>query len=86
MQTVFITACIILGAAVIALDVLGLLERVPRWLSYLNAALHSALIISLFFAGAELSHTALVMMSSAALITLSSYIKYRRRRRADRDV
>ncbi len=80
MQAAFIAVSIIIGLAVMALDVFCSFSRLPIWTSYVNAVLHPLLAISLFLAGAELIAVALALVSSAALLAFSSYTVHKRKR------
>ena len=86
MQLFSLIFSIIIGAAIVSLDVLfAFVGRIGK-LSALSAVLHPPLLIFSFLAGASLMTLALIMMASAALLTLSFYVKHVRERRGRGDI
>lgn len=86
METLFLIISILIGASIVALDVLSaLLDRTGAF-SKISAVLHPFLFISTFLAGAELIVLAVVMMASVAFLTLMSYVRVKRKRRDKNDV
>ena len=84
-NTPLVLACLvgllILGAHVGAAMLDGLLARV---ISFAAIALHLALFILLFFAGAEMALMVCIFMASLLVYTLAGYIRYIKDGRADK--
>ena len=78
MQLAFIIISSALGAAIVSFDVIFAFIGRVKSLSVINTALHPVLLISLFFAGADITALSLCAMASAALLTLSFYVRYLR--------
>ena len=86
MQLICLIFSIVIGAVIISLDLLfAFVGRIGK-LSALSAVLHPPLLILSFLAGASISLLALIMMASAALLTLSFYVRHARERRGKDDL